>query len=889
MLIYLDAELQKKLVPLFHYALRPGGFLFLGSAEGLAGHPELFDAVDKRFRVFKRNESEAAFVDLPLVGRLTPPRPMARYGPPASQTRKQAVNAAFERLMLQEYAPPAAVTNARGDVICVAGQTGRYLQPPVGILTTNVLDIAHAGLRIELRTALHAAVGSGAEVVRDDVHVEVDGIPRRLRLTVRPLPGMKEEQLFVLILDERPGRGGEGAVGADAPASEGAAQESAVEQLESELRTLRAELRTTVEELEAANGELTTSNEELLSTNEEMQSTNEELRSSQEELSSLNEELTTVNSELNRKVDELAQVNGDLANFFASTDVATVFVDRALGIQKFTPAARTLLRLIEADVGRPLGDLAHRFAEHDLAADVRDVLSTLQPVERQVETIDRQRWYLLRILPYRTVGDATAGAVVTLSDITRIKQFETELRKAKEYAEGIIDTLPEPLVVLTPDLKVQFASVAFYRHFGVEPRDVQGRRIYDLGNGQWNIPSLRELLEKVLRDNTTFDGYEVDHVFERLGRRIMRINGRRLEQLQLILLAISDVTERQLAAGALQAANARLQEADRSKNEFMAMLSHELRNPLAPIRSCLYILGHAPTGGEEARDAQAIIERQIVHLTRLVDDLLDVSRLDRQTVVLQRERLDLCELVRSTVEDHRRAFVDGQIALEMSTLPAKVWVNGDRTRLAQVVGNLLGNAAKFTQPGGRTTVAVEADAARGQAAVRVGDTGRGIAPEMLSRIFEPFTQAEVTLDRKKGGLGLGLSLVKGLIEMHDGSVSAASDGRGKGATFTIRLPLETAAPAETGKEAVQGHVKGPARRVLVIEDSIDAGNSLRQALTLAGHTVEVARSGPEGMEKARAFGPEIVLCDIGLPEMNVTRWRGPCAPTRRSVVSRSSP
>ena len=247
--------------------------------------------------------------------------------------------------MLQEHAPPAVVTNERGDVICVAGPTGRYLQPPVGILTTNVLDVGHVGLRIELRTALHAAVRAGAKVVRDDVRVEIDGVPRRLRITVRPLPGSKDEQLFVIIIDER--ASGAGEVASGEPAPPGANRESAVEQLESELRTTRAELRTAVEELEAANEELTSSNEELLSTNEEMQSTNEELRSSQEELSSLNEELTTVNSELSRKVDELAQVNSDLANFFASTEVATVFVDRALrhpevhpGGEGATPAHR---------------------------------------------------------------------------------------------------------------------------------------------------------------------------------------------------------------------------------------------------------------------------------------------------------------------------------------------------------------------------------------------------------------------------------------------------------------------------------------------------------------------------------------------------------------------
>jgi two-component system CheB/CheR fusion protein len=195
-------------------------------------------------------------------------------------------------------------------------------------------------------------------------------------------------------------------------------------------------------------------------------------------------------------------------------------------------------------------------------------------------------------------------------------------------------------------------------------------------------------------------------------------------------------------------------------------------------------------------------------------------------------------------------------------------VNGDRTRLSQVVGNLLGNAVKFTPPGGKAMVAVELDAARGQAIVRVQDTGRGVAPEMLPRLFDPFMQAEVTLDRKKGGLGLGLSLVKGLVEMHDGSVSVDSDGPGKGATLTIRLPLDTAAPVESRPSAEEVTARTPARRVLVIEDNVDAGDSLARVLTLLGHTVAVARTGREGVETARTFGPDVVLCDIGLPVMD---------------------
>jgi two-component system CheB/CheR fusion protein len=251
----------------------------------------------------------------------------------------------------------------------------------------------------------------------------------------------------------------------------------------------------------------------------------------------------------------------------------------------------------------------------------------------------------------------------------------------------------------------------------------------------------------------------------------------------------------------------------------------------------------------------------------LIDDLLDVTRITRGKIRLQRERLDLNDVAQRTAEDNRTLFAKSDVRLEVLPAPAEVWVDGDRTRLAQAIANLLQNAAKFTPHGGKTTISVEADAARGQAIVTVRDTGAGIQPEMLPRLFHAFTQADSTLDRSKGGLGLGLALVKGLVELHGGSVSAASGGPGKGAAFTISLPLDvTAARTKPAQPGVGGPV-GP-RRVLVIEDNDDAADSLREVLELGEHTVEVAYSGRDGIEKARAFHPDVVLCDIGLPEMD---------------------
>jgi signal transduction histidine kinase/DNA-binding response OmpR family regulator len=327
---------------------------------------------------------------------------------------------------------------------------------------------------------------------------------------------------------------------------------------------------------------------------------------------------------------------------------------------------------------------------------------------------------------------------------------------------------------------------------------------------------------------------------------------------------VATAMERVRSRRALGAANARLVESDRRKNEFLAVLSHELRNPLAPLKNSLYILDRAPAGGEQARRAHQVIDRQVTQLANLVNDLLDVTRISRNKIQLQKERLNLNELVQRTVDDHRAAFEKSEIRVDLATPRAAVFVIADSTRVAQLVSNLLQNAAKFTHRGGRTSVSVAKEP--GSAVVRVADDGVGMTPETVARLFQPFTQADHSLDRSRGGLGLGLALVKGLVDLHGGSVSARSEGLGKGAEFVVRLPLAAGPPDERGAPRARQDLAP--RRVLIIEDNVDAAESLREALELRQHQVEVAYNGPEGLEKTRAFRPEVVLCDIGLPGMD---------------------
>lgn len=331
-----------------------------------------------------------------------------------------------------------------------------------------------------------------------------------------------------------------------------------------------------------------------------------------------------------------------------------------------------------------------------------------------------------------------------------------------------------------------------------------------------------------------------------------------------IVGTVVDITDRKRAEEALQAANRQLVEADQRKNEFLAVLSHELRNPLAPIRNSVYILDRATPGGTQANRAREVIERQVGHMTRLIDDLLDVTRISRGKINLQRERVNLNELALRTAEDHRGAFAASGITLEVHAATRPLWVHGDPTRLAQIIGNLLSNSAKFTLRGGKTIMSLASR--HRQVVVRVQDNGIGMTSETMAHLFEPFMQGAQTIERTRGGLGLGLALVKGLVEMHGGRITAHSEGNGKGAEFTLTLPLRAPTPdvaeAPTEKRSWRG------QRILVVEDNADAADSLREALELGNHQVVVAHSGTKGVEIARRFKPDVVLCDIGLPGMD---------------------
>jgi len=561
LLIYMGLELQKKLIPLFHYALSPTGMLFLGTSETVGDFGDLFAALDRKSKLYSRkndthNEPRAALSHFlpPMTAMDAALRPAARktVGPVKLPLRELT-----EQTLLQQIAPAAVLVNAHGNILYLQGRTGMYLEPALGEPGIyNILKMAREGLRRELTTTLHKAVGT-KEIVRcPGLRVKTNGDFTMVNLTVCPVAtgpaATPEAPLYLVILEEAP-------LSDQVMRDQSSDTDINIAALKQELLAKEEYLQAANEELETSNEVLESANEEMQSFNEELQATNEELETSKEELQSTNEELSTVNAELQTKVVDLSRANNDMNNLLAGTGIATVFVDNQKRILRFTAAATQIINLILSDVGRPVSHIVSNLVGYDrLVADTQAVLDTLVPKDIEVQTL-LGRWYTMHILPYRTLDNVIEGAVITFVDITEIVQTRAALQDALEYAENIVETVREPLVVLNPDLKILTANQSFYETFKVTAKETIGNFIYDLGNRQWDIPQLRVLLEEILPHENSFNGYEVEHDFLTIGRKIILLNARQIfrENIgsHIILLAMEDITERKRLETALRKAN----------------------------------------------------------------------------------------------------------------------------------------------------------------------------------------------------------------------------------------------------------------------------------------------------------------------------------------------
>jgi two-component system CheB/CheR fusion protein len=493
LLIYLGTETQRRLIPMFHYALRPRGYLFLGSAETLNEFDYLFEAIDREWKIFRRLEAETPSVfnwASHRVPRFESPRgkAMAETLPPIDPRQ------VAEQFIMAQYGPTTyVVINRRGEVLHFHTRTGRYLEHPRGAPTANVMKLARAGLNLPLAAAIRQATNEGRSTIYEDVTVQINGGEEHLNLAVHPLNEPGDESELYIVVFERIERAAP-PPDQDVIARKGQSQQRVAE-LERELHMTRQYLQTTINELEETNEELQSSYEELQSANEELQSTNEELKTDKEELQSVNEELVTVNHELQGKIDQLARSNSDLNDLLTSIEVAIIFLDLDLHIQRFNRAAGDLLNLIGSDVGRPLSHIATNLQHERLVADARQVLDTLVPRDRELRT-EEGTWFSLLLRPYRTLNNVIDGVVMTFSEITQQKELEQELRLTNTRFNTVLRG--SPIAVFNQDRELRYTWVNNAEYFFAH-QNVIGKRDVDLMEQQADGEKLEAIKQRVLK------------------------------------------------------------------------------------------------------------------------------------------------------------------------------------------------------------------------------------------------------------------------------------------------------------------------------------------------------------------------------------------------------
>ena len=543
LLIYLGPVLQRRVIPSLHYALKPAGYLMLGASENLGGFADHFGLVDKKDKIYQKRKTTA---------RLTTYFANADYLPIKAGDAKSSrelpapftVEREVEHLLVNRFVPASIVVNDQMEIVQFHGKTGAYLEPPAGQPSFSVARMAREGLLVDLRAALDSAKKSNATVRKERVQIQSEGGTREISLEVVPLRGPTAHERFYVVVFQDVVRQPEvledqGKAGKQVKISRTAVQDS--ELMKREMNQLREQLRSLIEEHETTAEEFKAAHEEVLSANEELQSTNEELETAKEELQSTNEELTTLNEEMQNRNAELGSANNDLLNLLGHVDIPVVMVSNDLRIRRFTPPAQKLLNLLPGDIGRRLGEIRPNLDVEDLEGLAREAIRHAAAQERQVRT-NEGGWQVLHVRPYKTWDNRIEGAVISLQDVDALKRT---LDQTREYADTIVESAREPILVLDAKLQVTAANPAFYRAFEVNPGETEGRLIYELGNGQWDIPRLRELLEEIVPQNSRVDDFEMSHNFPHLGSRDMLLNARRVE-LQpghpFILLAIEDVT-----------------------------------------------------------------------------------------------------------------------------------------------------------------------------------------------------------------------------------------------------------------------------------------------------------------------------------------------------------
>ena len=769
-LIYLQPSAQEQILSLFHFALRAGGVLFLGRSETVGQFKDRFEPIDKKQHIYRHLSAGR-----PGEGGLRLSSVKERLAPattPALVRRVRPFNAEdlAAKQLLETLAPPSVLVDKTYEATFCFGAIDLYLQVTSGVTNRNILVMAREGLRPKLRAALEKARETGELASKPGARFHRDGTAYSVKIVAQPVPA--GEMLLVSFVEEpRPPPPIE---------TEPLAQDaSRVLQIEQELDATRKDLSATIRDLEIANEDLRALNEEAQSINEEFQSTNEELETSKEELQALNEELTALNGQLQETLEHQRATAADLQNILNSSDVATVFLDNALNIRFFTPAAKSLFGVTGVDIGRPLADLAQRFHDDALLPDAGSVLSKLAPIRREIESEDGN-WYIRSILPYRTEGNAVGGVVLTFARISEMKAAERKIEAARAYAESIIATIKQPLVVLDEDLHVVSASASFFRVFDLKPEKSIGK---PLGRLLQEAPWANFLAS--VNTGATIENHEVQVNLPGLGPRTLLASACEIVDLsdrRKILVSLDDVTDAKAKAEALAAAKEEAERANLAKSRFLAAASHDLRQPLQTM-SLLQGMLADDVSDPAASKLIKRLDNTVVAMSGLLDKLLDINQLEAGVVQPKLSDFainDLLQQLHGEFEIH--ALNEG---LKLRVVPCSLTVHSDPRLLEQILRNMIANATKYTSRG---KVLLGCRRRGNRLSIEVWDTGTGIPETELSAIFKEFHQLETHAGKRAKGLGLGLAIVQRLGELLEAPISVRSRV-GRGSVFAVEVPV----------------------------------------------------------------------------------------------------
>ncbi|MDB5742627.1 MAG: signal transduction histidine kinase with CheB and CheR [Polaromonas sp.] len=861
LLIYLDRDAQSRVLEMFRFALKPGGYLFLGSSESTEAAPNLFTAVDKKNRIYKINPSAHSTRHLPLLMSMPTKR---RALPPLSQNRRASDLPSFAELhrkFIDQVISPSVLIDAQHEVLHLSENAGKFLLPGSGTPSLNLLANVQAELRTELRTALFQTAQSGRPAQTDAVSVYRGNTPVCVQMTAHYFGEIGNPTGVTLVMfAEVPEKPREVLLDSTEPA-----HLRRINELEGEIKLLKLHLQETVEQAEHSTEDLRASNEELQAINEELRSASEELETSKEELQSINEELTTVNYQLKVKVEETSKINDDLQNLITSTDIATVFIDMGLRIKRFTPQAANVFNLIPADINRSLLDITHRLDYESMADDTIGMLKTLTLVERHVSSSDGKH-YLARIRPYRTTDDRIDGAVLTFVDVTALRQAEEKLRAGEKRLRIAAETTRD-YAILTIDEEGLITSwnAGAKRIFGYEEKDVVGQDFSMLFTAEDRAAGVPEEELRCARE----DGRSVD---ERWHLRkdgtsffcsgaLTRLEGEAWGYAKIA----RDMTESRSQQASRDELLAMEKKANELKDQFLAVMSHELKHPLNLIQVNTELLVSQPEVRmlPEVVRAGEIIKLAVASQTKIIDDLLDLSRAQTGKLTLRLAPVDLRELTSSIATAAQEAAAKKGLSFHFECESEDLVSLCDRVRTEQVFWNLINNAIKFTPEGESVTINLARDDAF--ARFTVTDTGQGISPEFLPQIFGMFVQ-DSHQSTPNSGLGVGLTLVRDLTVAQGGRVLADSAGKGKGATFSVWLPLAKTRPQNKKLPAPAGNLKG--FKILVVDDMVDLLEPFAALLRLEGAEVDIAITGQAALDMLPQKTYDLLISDIGMPHMD---------------------